>query len=123
MTLVAPSHLRGRMLRHIPKAIKEERLAWIKARRDEGYTQAPIAAALGIDRSTVSSILHDYGASPKRTPLLAKRVNHIGLRLGRLSTLYDRLPQEMREALAVEAARMRGSIEDAIVSRLAAGDT
>ncbi|MDQ7262245.1 helix-turn-helix transcriptional regulator [Paracoccus sp. PS-1] len=119
MTLTAPDHLRGRMTRHNPPHIRDERAAWIKARCDEGHRQGDIAAALGIHDSTVSSILHNRGLSKPRAPLCAKGVKQLGVRLGRLTDLYDGLPGEIREKLADEAAQQRVSIADAIAARLA----
>lgn len=120
MTLTAPEHLRGRMTRHNPPRIRDERAAWIKARCDEGHGQGDIAAALGIHFSTVSSILHNRGLSKPRAPLCAKGVNQLGVRLGRLVDLFDGLPVEVREQLADEAAQRRVSIADAIAMRLSA---
>ncbi|RQP04121.1 MAG: XRE family transcriptional regulator [Paracoccus sp. BP8] len=120
MTLTAPSHLRGRMTRHNPPHIRDERAAWIKARCDEGHRQGDIAAALGIHDSTVSSILHNRGLSKPRAPLCAKGVKQLGVPLGRMTDLYDGLPGALREQLADEAAQRRVSIANAIAMRLSA---
>lgn len=116
--LTAPDHLRGRMSRGTPQELRDERVAWIKARCNEGYKLKNIAAALGLNPSTVSTTLHNRGLSKPRAPICAKGVNSAGLRLGRLSDLYDSLPGALREQLADEAARRRVSIADAIALHL-----
>lgn len=118
--LTAPAHLRGRMTRHSPASLRAERLGWIAARYNEGCRQTDIAAALGITQSTLSTTIENHGICRRRAPLLAKRINHTGLRLGRLTDMFDTLPPETREELADEAARMRGTIADAIAKRLTA---
>jgi transposase len=46
--LEAPKRLRGRMPRHTPARLREERLAWVAARRAEGHSMRAIAKALGL---------------------------------------------------------------------------
>ncbi|AZV00259.1 hypothetical protein [Paracoccus kondratievae] len=118
--LTAPDHLRGRMSRWTPQELRDERAAWIMARAAEGRQQNDIAAALGIDPSTVSTTLHNRGLSKPRPAICANGVSYVGLRLGRLADLFDSLPGAVREQLAGEAARKRVSIADAIAMRLAA---
>ena len=119
MTLTAPSHLRGRMTRHTPKDLRDERIARMAARIAEGCTQAEMAAALGVTQSTISTTAQNHGLCRVRAPLVDKRVTKTGIRMGRLIDMFDGLPPETREELAAEAARMRGTIADAIAARLA----
>lgn len=118
MTLTAPSHLRGRMTRHTPKALRDERISWMADRIAEGYTQAEMAAALGVTQSTISTTAQNHGLCRRSAPLKAKGVRSVGIRTGRLIDMFDGLPPETREELAAEAARMRGTIADAIAARL-----
>lgn len=118
MTLTAPAHLRGRMYRWTPQALRDERIAWMAARIAEGHTQGELAAALGITQSTISTTAQNHGLRRHRAPLRAKGVGSLGIRVGRLVDMFDGLPPETREDLAAEAARMRGTIADAIAMRL-----
>uniref|UniRef100_UPI000225F755 helix-turn-helix domain-containing protein n=1 Tax=Paracoccus sp. TRP TaxID=412597 RepID=UPI000225F755 len=100
--------------------LRDERAAWIKARCDEGCQLNDIAAALGIDPSTVSTTLHRRGLSKPRPPICANGVSYVGLRFGRMVDMFDSLPGAVWEQLADEAARRRVSIADAIAMRLTA---
>ena len=118
MTLTAPAHLRGRMTRYTPQEIRDERMAWVAASYAAGHSQGEIADALGICRSALSTAMLKAGIVRRLVPPEAKRLSGMGLRLGWMGRLFDGLPPETRDELAAEAARMRGTIADAIAARL-----
>ena len=117
MTLTAPSHLRGPIPRSDPRW--GDRLAWIIQHNGAKHRQSDMAAALGIRQASLSRIMTKAGIhKPHATPRARAMCRH-GLRLGRMVEMFDALPAETREDLAFEAARMRGTIADAIAARLA----
>ena len=61
MTLTAPPHLRGRMSRWTPQALRDERLAWMLARGREGHSSAAVADALGIGQKAAHHAMHKAG--------------------------------------------------------------
>ena len=59
--LIAPAHLRGRMPRSKPEALRSERISWAAKVSREGRLNIEIAAALGITEHSVGAILKHVG--------------------------------------------------------------
>ena len=59
--LTAPDHLKGRMSKWTPQALRDERMAWMLARAKEGHTGPQIAASLGIAATNVNTYLRSQG--------------------------------------------------------------
>lgn len=116
MTLTAPSHLRGPIRRDDPRW--GERMAWIIQHNGTRHRQSDMAAALGIRQASLSQIMAKAGIHKPYAAPRARAMFRHGLRLGRMVEMFDGLPPEMRVALVDEAARMRGTIGDAIGTRL-----
>ncbi|SEU02859.1 hypothetical protein SAMN04489858_12040 [Paracoccus homiensis] len=72
MTLTAPKHLRGRMNRWTPQALRDERREWALARGKEGHTVPAIAEALGIARQNARTMLTEAGYSWHAQPRMIR---------------------------------------------------
>jgi len=120
--LIAPAHLRGRMTRHTPQQLRDERIAWITASYAAGHSQGDIADALGIGQSALSTAMLKAGIIRRLVPPHAKRLSSMGLRIGRMDHLFDGLPPEMRVELVDEAARTGLTVADVIAARLSGGE-
>lgn len=119
--LTAPAHLRGRLSRHSPEAVKDERLEWIRQRTAEGHLQRDIAAAIGIRTATLSMIMVRAGIRRAPVAPLARVAHRHGLRVGSMVRMFDSLPPDLRNELVAEAISQRcNEIGDVIAKRLTA---
>lgn len=121
--LIAPEHLRGRMPRSKPEALRSERISWAAKVSREGRLNIEIAAALGITEHSVGAILkHVGGCQRPRAAVSSASLYSQGLRFGSgVAAIYDALPDAIRESLASEAARGDGNISSVIIKRLTEG--
>lgn len=110
------------MSRHTPEARRLERAEWIRGKIEAGCSQHDIALALGIDQSTISTTMANYGISKPRPLLVASKLSSIGVRLGRMDEFFNMLPGEMRDSLVDEAARRGDSIVQVVARRLQVGE-
>ena len=120
--LMPPPQLCGRMAVSTPKTLRDERATWMIARHAEGNSQRAIAKALGITATSVHQCLHQHGVHHKPKALFSHRLHYSGLRLGgSMTSLFNQLPGDLRDAIADEAAKGDGTICDAIINRLCKG--
>mgnify|MGYP003562138475 FL=1 len=61
MTLTAPDHITGRMLKHTPQHIRDERAQWALEAGQAGHSAAAVAEALGISAANARVIMVNAG--------------------------------------------------------------
>ena len=119
-TDIPPPEITGAMRRETPAALKAARYEWVLARREDGWTQMRIAAALGIACSNVQHVCAE-GPARKRPALTARILTRAtGVKIGHCGEHFDKLPPEARETLAITAARQRKTIAEVLVESYAA---
>lgn len=111
--LTAPEHLRGPMTSHTDKAIRDERIEWMKSvyRR---YSQQEIADALGISANAVGVQLHRHGIHKSRDISNETMREKSGIRLGYVSEAIPRISQAAYARLLLVAARNNCTVAEAL---------
>ncbi|AKG94560.1 hypothetical protein Shpa_49 [Paracoccus phage Shpa] len=64
--LVAPDHLKGRMTKHTPEAVRAERAAWAAAAGRQGYGSLSVSRALGMTEKNALPIMRRGGWNGER---------------------------------------------------------
>ncbi len=59
--LTAPDHLHGRMHKHTPQEIRDERSQWALDAGRAGASAAEVGEALGISQHSAWRLMHDAG--------------------------------------------------------------
>lgn len=113
MTLVAPKHLRGRMSRYTPEAIRRERLEWA-AEAYKTHKLKDIAEALGVGSATLGTSLNKIGAYRPCDPLSDSALERAGIRLGRVSDAISLLDRGAYAAVVDLAARKGLTVAEAM---------
>ena len=119
-TDIPPPEIVGAMRRETPAALKAARREWVTARREDGWTLNQISAALGIGPPSVHGIC-ERGPARNRQVLTAKSLAHAtGVKIGHCGGPFDKMPPDIREALAMTAARQRKTVAEVLVESYAA---
>ena len=103
MTLQAPEHLRGSLLR-LPMNARQPVYDLIFARTREGFTQKQIGDALGLPQSTVNGILARHGVS-KPSKGKPRKLCQIGIKIGEPGRAIEAMDAQSRDALIRSAAK------------------
>lgn len=103
MTLTAPDHLRGRMSKHTPAALKDERNAWAAQAARDGHSMTAISAALGIGDNPTRQAVINGGYHRQSSELILLSRN--GIRIGGRSAMNRRLDHDTQRKLADISAK------------------
>lgn len=73
MTLTAPDHLTGRMTKHTPQHIRDERAQWALEAGQAGHSADAVAEALGVATFTARTIMTKAGWRWWAQPRISRR--------------------------------------------------
>ena len=73
MTLTAPDHLTGRMSKHTPQNIRDERSAWALEAGQAGHSAEAVGEALGISGVNARVIMVNAGWQWWAQPRISRR--------------------------------------------------
>ena len=99
--LKAPAHLRGKIGRWSPQALKDERLEWV--RKNTHHHTENIAAALGIGQTRVCRLRAQAGV--KRNELSREGIFYRRIKAGYVMSAVLAMPPEAQDALEARAAK------------------
>lgn len=105
--MIAPAHISGKIGRHAPEHLRQERLQWVRDNADLAGDR--LASALDLTRASVATLRRQAGVMPP--PWLGKPSER-GIRYGAVSRALEGMPYARHAALEDAAARTGQTMAD-----------
>lgn len=104
MTLKAPEHLFGKLGKHTPQELRDERDRWVAQARRDGYSLGDTARAIGLSEAAAMGAASRGGWTPPRL-IIPSEPSRYGFRLGNIEKSVRSMPDEAQERLMAAVAR------------------
>lgn len=122
MTLTAPKHIRGPLPHFTPKALRDERNAWVAKAKQDGRSYDEISEALGIEKSNVIRAAKVGGFKPKeRMTRRYSVVTRAGVKLGSIGDLFAGMDAKHQDALINAAMKQNATIAEVLAKTFVEG--